>query len=260
MKVSDANEAVKWWEMRIEIVGSGQGLVPDIVEGCWATLIDMLRQTAEVLDIPSAEGGAWFHLRRSTNWSKTGGSFHAKTEVLRLRQDWLGDKFEQDLKNEIKDAVQKCHGVLAEWGLPGNQGILEPTGDMEPYDPHFWSFLQKLSFLRAAAGLRPYPRCLRCPPDVSYARCCLCRKADKVMRNTPWVEPLSLWAEYTNERTLRGLMSEDRKFEYAHWFAHLLSEWAPPGVKYCPEYIPADGKICNQPLEMRSLAARGGQE
>jgi len=185
---------------------------PDIIEELWPKIVGILAQVRDI-EIQNPKDEAWFHLRRTARSNAEQSSISqalARIEIFRLKRGSLT----QQTQEKIRLLPKKFNDVIcAGWW---------PLNFIGRHDNAFLSFLHKLSVLRGR-DLICYPNFLGHTPTAAYEECPFCREAYQVMMapSKPWSKTLEPWFLHMAS----AAMDENRVYEYAHWFGHILSGW-----------------------------------
>jgi len=175
----------------------------EFIEDLWPKLVYSLSENKDTqIGVPT--NVAWFHVRRATHQGRN------DIEVLRLKSGFLPV---QDVES-LRFLAGSYSGI--------NHANWQPVKFDKRYDNAFLSFLQKLSVLRGKDGIC-YDKYLGKVTKCDYAECPYVQEAYKVMTspNSKWSAALDPWFKYMSSTN----MDEYSRYEYAHWFGHILSGW-----------------------------------
>ena len=194
-----------WHQLVAELEGSTWKTIPQVIEGAWSTLVESLSQERELV-VPDPHFRPWFHVRRRLLLASDKLKIDA-IQVLRLR-----DAERLHLQHQLTQAVVKVPGVAsAEWcSMPLDC----------PDERCFFSFLQKLSFLRVIGRVSVASE-LGQTPDRNYGNYPYCRATYSEIKapGRPRSSELAPWSQVMED----SRMHPDLTHEYAHWFGHIMS-------------------------------------
>ncbi len=175
----------------------------DLIEDFWPKVVSFLSEIRSI-DIAHPTDEAWFHIRRATHHGRN------DIEVLRLKSGFIpvGDV------EKIRLLAGSYSGI--------NDASWQRWSPEARHDNAFLSFLLKLTILRGRYGIY-YDRYLGKVTKCNYAECPYVQEAYKVMttRKSRWSAALDPWLKYMSSTN----MDDNSRYEYAHWFGHILSGW-----------------------------------
>lgn len=199
----------EWSELVVGFSKIPQTTAENIQKEFWASIVPELSELRPI-EINQPDDEAWFHLRRTMRLNKdewTARHSFGRIEIMRLKTSAFD---ENALERVRKYPESLAEVVCAGWW---------PVYFLPHHDNAFLSFLQKVSLLRVVQRYT-------CDKSLSqicgpYHKCPHCRKAYGLMTDQaqPWHSHLSPWLEHM----ARVNMPDERSYEYAHWFGHILS-------------------------------------
>jgi hypothetical protein len=175
------------WTTELVLIHSDSDRGAAITRRLWPRILEILDEHGINLDLPEIEDVPHFHLRFYGYWDGVAGY----SEVLRLNRETVGNPVAEQLQRVARDVGARC-AAWRDWNT-------------RSHSPRFWSFLQACSILRVREGMMD-ARGLMTDAEAHFELC----SADR-----PWSAALAPWVER---------MDTDKPNEYAHLFAHLMSD------------------------------------
>lgn len=192
-----------WHELVLKANSIRVSFVRDLIEDFWPEVVRLLSKIRDI-EIACPTDEAWFHIRRASYSNPN------KIDILRLKRGFLAV---EDVER-VRLLAERYSGIThANWNHWNPE---------ERHDNAFLSFLQKLSVLRERDKIS-HNEFLGQTPQADYDKDPGCQKAYTVMTspNCAWSAALDPWFKYMSSTQ----MDNYSRYEYAHWFGHILSGW-----------------------------------